>query len=116
MRKHRKIVAQLILGISLIINLIFVLHWSLILFNAPEYRLGVLPSELKIWKRESGTKSILTLPQGLIVKNESPGGLASAGLFEPYVFSILISSSDSKIVDYSKKIERGAVYTTESQD
>ncbi|MFM7858638.1 MAG: hypothetical protein ACKPCM_11770 [Pseudanabaena sp.] len=112
---NKKII-KFLLVISLIINLLFLLNWLIYSSNLPEHKLGVLTRNVKIWRLASGSKLVITLPQGLIVKNESPRGVAEAGLFEPYVFSIFVSSTDENIVDYSNKIERGAMYTTVPQD
>jgi hypothetical protein len=111
-----KKILKFLLVISLIINLLFLANWFIYSSSFPEHKLGVLTKNVKVWSSVSASKLPLTLPQGLIVKNESPRDFARAGLFEPYVFSIFVSSTDENLVDYSNKIERGSVYSTVSPD
>lgn len=89
MRNWKKI----LFSASIILNI-----WSLLIWtNLPPSRCGVLIRDITVPLTKDVT---IILPKGLVVSDESPQGLAAIGQFDPYRFSIIITS-DFDMVDYN---------------
>ena len=88
-----------ILIISLSLNVIFIVGFSLNWFNSPTYKLGRLVHNLKVGY--SGGDSVFILPKGLIVRDISQQGLSAIGQFENSRFEIVITSENDKLVNYN---------------
>jgi hypothetical protein len=78
---------------SIILNLWFLFGW----INEPPYRFGVLSRDIIVPLTKEVT---ITLPKGLVVRDDSPNGLAAIGTFDKNRFSITVTS-DFKMVDYN---------------
>ncbi|MDX1829272.1 MAG: hypothetical protein R3342_06970 [Lutibacter sp.] len=85
--------------ISIIFNIIFLLGYGLNWINSPTYKLGRLEKEVKIGIFGSDS-AIFTIPKGLTVRNISERGISAIGQFENERFEIVITSDDSKLVNY----------------
>jgi len=103
-------------GILLFLLIVSVLLNSYLLLekvNKPTYRLGTLSQDVEV-QRFGENNMIFKLPKDLVVQDNSPRGLARIGEFEPYRFSIIISSSKTDIVNYldgERKHRFGALYS-----
>jgi hypothetical protein len=99
------VVANVILGGSALINK----------FNFPLDRSGVLTKNIKIGNF-GDKQTIFTLPKGLTVQDATPRGFAAIDLFEPYRFTITVTTEDMKLVDYDykrMKHEFGSLYSAD---
>jgi hypothetical protein len=77
--------------------------------ETPSARIGVLTRTIKVG-REDGRKTVFVLPEGLMVREASASGM---DWFEPHRFRIVVTTDDSKLVDYSagaKNKQKGAEY------
>jgi hypothetical protein len=91
---------QILLFGSLLLN-VALLGWiGLDRFNAPSGRLGRLEKDITAVSIADRGRLPFRLPKGLTVRDESPRGLAAAGMFEPYRFAIVITTEDEKVVNY----------------
>lgn len=77
---------------SIALNLWFLLVWS----SQPPFRCGVLIRDITVPLTKEVT---ITLPKGLVVRDDSPNGLAAIGTFDKNRFSITVTS-DFKMVEY----------------
>lgn len=88
---------------------IFVIAWSgsiilnmwqaVCLSSYPLERCGVLTRDVTVFLKNG---SSIVLPQGLVVRDDSPQGLAAVGQFEKHRFSIT-ATSDWELVNYDVK-------------
>jgi len=90
-----------VLGVSILLNVILVFAVLYLLLQGcaevPNGRVGVLTRDIQVG-RFDGTKTIFTLPRGLVVRDASASG---ADRFEPYRFRLVVTSDDNTLVDYS---------------
>lgn len=84
---------------SLLLNVALACVVGVEKLSAPEDRVGVLTKNLEIGSF-SGTATMFRLPKGLTVRDASPRFLAAIGQFEPYRFSIVITSEDESLINY----------------
>lgn len=105
MKINKKYILRALFILSVLLNIL--LGWSLLIkqFNAPEIKTGILTKDIKIG-RFGGKDTIFTLPKGLTVENATPRGFDAIDRFEPYRFSIVVSSDKDNLVDYSDKMKR----------
>ena len=94
-RKIWKSVLTLLILFSVVFNILTIFDWII----QPEYKLGILTQDIDL--TVNGIKTLFKLPKGLTVENASPRGIATAGLFFPHRFRIIVAASDEKFVDYS---------------
>ncbi len=87
--------------LSVVLNVCFIfIILYLLLQGTPEIRYGrygMLKNSVEIG-RFGGSAKILTLPKGLVVREDSATG---ADWFEPNRFRIVITSDRDNLVDYS---------------
>ena len=88
-----------IFGISIFINIIFILLFAWNWLNSPSNELGRLEKDIEIGYFQSDN-SVFRIPKGLTVKNVSQRGLGAIGQFENERFSIVITSNDASLVNY----------------
>jgi hypothetical protein len=88
------------LGASLLLNLSLALVLFLNWFNSPSGELGVLQHEVVARAHGEKLPLELRLPRGLTVRNEDPRGLAAIGMFEPYRFSVVLTTESPELVRY----------------
>ena len=88
-----------IFGISIFLNVIFILLFAWNRLNSPSNQLGRLEKDIEIGYFQSDN-SIFKIPKGLTVKNVSERGLGAIGQFENERFSIVITSDDPSLVNY----------------
>jgi hypothetical protein len=100
----------LFVSFSILFNFIAVVN----LMDLPDYKTGVLLDDLEIADYRNDGKVLFKLPKGINVMNVSPRGFASWGLFDAERFSIVIVTSNAKVVDYNTdetiKFPNGALY------
>ena len=89
-----------IFGISIFLNVIFILFFAWNWLNSPTNELGRLEKEIEIGYFLSDS-SVFKIPKGLTVKNMSERGLGAIGQFENERFSIVITSNDASLVNYN---------------
>lgn len=101
--------------ISVVFNIAFVFLIPVIWFysvaqgcvRVDNDRRGLLQRDIEV--RDFYTRGLLfKLPQGLVVADASPTGM---GWFEPHRFSIILTSDDPKLVDYSSAPKGGNTYS-----
>ena len=73
--------------------------------NSLPDRTGILAKDLKVGIFDK-KETIFTLPKGLTVKDASPRGLDAIDRFEPYRFTIEVSTDDNNLIDYSNPLKR----------
>lgn len=73
--------------------------------NKPEEKTGILTKNIKVGIFDK-KEIYFTLPKGLTVQDASPRGFDAIDRFEPYRFSIMVSSEENNLVDYSSKVKR----------
>ena len=86
-------------GISIFLNVIFILLFTWSWLNSPTNELGRLEKDIEIGYFQSDS-SVFKIPKGLTVKNVSERGLGAIGQFENERFSIVITSDDASLVNY----------------
>jgi hypothetical protein len=86
-------------GLSLFLNIVFIIGYLLNFINSPTHELGKLKQDVKIGFFSSDSV-IFTLPKGLTVRNASENGIAAIGQFENNRFEIVFTSED-ELVDYN---------------
>ena len=86
-------------GISIFLNVIFILLFAWNWLNSPSNELGRLEKDIEIGYFQSDN-SVFKIPKGLTVKNVSERGLGAIGQFENERFSIVITSDDASLVNY----------------
>jgi hypothetical protein len=86
-------------GISIFVNIIFILLFAWNWLNSPTNELGRLEKDIEIGYFQSDN-SVFRIPKGLTVKNVSQQGLGAIGQFENERFSIVITSNDASLVNY----------------
>ena len=86
-------------GISIFLNVIFILLFAWNWLNSPTNELGRLEKDIEIGYFQSDS-SVFKIPKGLTVKNVSERGLGAIGQFENERFSIVITSDDASLVNY----------------
>jgi hypothetical protein len=91
---------QILLFGSLLLNVVLLGLIGLHRFNSPSGQLGRLERDITARSIADRERSTFRLPKGLTVRDESPRGLAAAGMFEPYRFAVVITTDDSKAVRY----------------
>jgi hypothetical protein len=118
-QENRNRIKAIAFKVSIVLNIIFGFLFFINWFNSPPNRVGVLTRDLKIGMF-GGKKAFFVLPKGLTVRDASPQGIASAGLFEPYRFSIVITSNDNTLVNYQVKKKDlfvfNEIYSSELED
>ena len=95
--KRTNLIFIVIWMVSILANLLFLIDY----YNRPTYRLGKLKKDINIDSFGSTKTNPFLLPKGMVIMDDSPRGIASAGLFRPdrITFSIMI---DRDLVDYSQ--------------
>lgn len=88
-----------IFGISILLNVFFILAFIWNWLSSPSYKLGRLEKDIEIGYFQSDS-SVFKIPKGLTVKNVSERGLGAIGQFENERFSIVITSNDASLVNY----------------
>ena len=88
-----------IFGISIFMNVIFIILFTWNWINSPSNELGRLEKDIEIGYFQSDN-SVFRIPKGLTVKNVSERGLGAIGQFENERFSIVITSNDASLVNY----------------
>jgi len=88
-----------VFGISIFVNIIFILLFAWNWLNSPTNELGRLEKDIEIGYFQSDN-SVFRIPKGLTVKNVSQQGLGAIGQFENERFSIVITSNDASLVNY----------------
>lgn len=88
-----------VFGISIFMNVIFLLLFAWNWLNSPSNELGRLEKDIEIGYFQSDN-AVFRIPKGLTVKNVSERGLGAIGQFENERFSIVITSDDSSLVNY----------------
>jgi len=86
---------------SLLLNGLVMLDW---LLASGHRKIGTLTKDVPVGffgERRDGAPSQFVLPKGLMVRDASPYGLSAFGQFEPYRFSVVITSESSDLVDYA---------------
>lgn len=96
---------RILFGISLLANLVLGASLFLVSTSKPPYKIGVLAHDVKVLTFQEPPLSFV-LPQGLTVADTSPRGIAAAGQFEPYRFSIVVSSDRNDLVNYESTVGR----------
>ena len=91
---------RVLIGISVLFNIVMGFDYLMILLNSPQDRRGVLTKDVYVGEFMDSTV-LFKLPKGLTVRDQSPQFLAAAGQFEPYRFSIVMTTDKRNIVDYS---------------
>lgn len=91
---------KILLSISVVVNVVLGFDYLLHQLIAPPNRRGVLTTDVFVGEFMDSTV-LFTLPKGLTVRDESPQFLAAAGHFEPYRFSIVLTTDNAGIVNYS---------------
>ena len=86
-------------GISIFMNVIFILLFTWNWLNSHSNELGRLEKDIEIGYFQSDN-SVFRIPKGLTVKNVSERGLGAIGQFENERFSIVITSDDPSLVNY----------------
>ena len=111
----KKLIYKLLFILSIAANILLCGSALLNKFNSSPNRSGILTKDVKI-----GTfgekKTIFTLPKGLTVQDATPRGFAAIDLFEPYRFTITVTTEDIKLVDYDNKRtkhEFGSLYSAD---
>ena len=94
---------RLWLGISLLANLILGASLLLRSTSKPTYDIGVLAHDVEVHTFQE-PPLVFVLPQGLTVANLAPRGIAAADQFEPYRFSIVVSSDRNDLVNYESVV------------
>lgn len=89
----RKITLIFVFGVSIILNIIYLLDW----INSPYDRYGILTQDVKVYFDKD---TYITLPKGLVVRDESLQGIAAIDQFSNHRFSITVTG-DFPIVDYN---------------
>ena len=87
-------------GISILLNVLFILALVWNWLNSPTNELGRLEKDIEIGYFQSDN-SVFRIPKGLTVRNVSERGLSSIGQFENERFSIVITSDDASLVNYN---------------
>lgn len=72
--------------------------------NDPIDRLGRLTRPVEVGAF-GGSDVLFRLPADLTVRDASPTGLAAIGQFEPYRFSIIVTTDDPELVSYAVRDE-----------
>ncbi|MFV5696903.1 hypothetical protein ACM55H_00915 [Flavobacterium sp. ZT3R17] len=85
--------------LSLTLNVIFLLCWSLNYLNSPTYKLGVLTQDVKAGFF-IGDSVFINIPKGTTVRDISQQGLSAIGQFENNRFEIVVTS-ERDIVNYN---------------
>ena len=85
--------------LSLALNVIFLLGWSLNYLNSPTYKLGVLNQDVKAGFF-TGDSVFINIPKGTTVRDISQQGLSAIGQFENNRFEIVVTS-ERNIVNYN---------------
>ena len=93
---------NLVLAASVLLNLLLLGYLALDRFNSPSRKLGILTRDIAAASIVDTGHIPFSLPKGLTVRDESPRGLAAAGMFEPYRFSIVITTDDPEAVSYAE--------------
>jgi len=88
-----------IFGISILLNILFLIGWFLSWFNSPTNEIGRLEKNIEIGYF-TGDSTIFTLPKGLTVRNSSQRGISAIGQFENERFQIVITSDDPNLIKY----------------
>ncbi len=86
-------------GISIFMNVIFILLFAWNSLNSPSNELGRLEKDIEIRYFQS-ENAVFRIPKGITVKNVSERGLDAIGQFENERFSIVITSDDASLVNY----------------
>lgn len=94
-------------GISIFVNIVFVLLFLFNRMNSPSGELGVLKTDVKVGIFK-GDSSLIYLPKGITVRDKSERGLGAIGQFENNRFEIVIIS-DEDLVDYD--VPSDSLYT-----
>ena len=106
---------QILLTGSVLLNIVLIGWIGLDRFNSPSGRLGRLERDITAASIMDKEKRTFRLPKGLTVRDESPRGLAAAGMFEPYRFAVVITTEDESAVRYglpeSELHQFGELYT-----
>ncbi len=89
----------LLFFLSLLCNI----YMLVILANMPSYKIGVLLRDVNVTDFSNGNK-VFKLPKGINVRDDSPRGIASAGLFGRNRFTFSIIESGHDFIDYSSNI------------
>jgi hypothetical protein len=91
---------SVVLVASLVLNLVLALVLVVAWFNSPSGKLGVLQRDVVARAKFSSPPLEVRLPRGLTVRNEDPRGLAAIGMFEPYRFSLVLTTEHPDLVRY----------------
>lgn len=89
-----------IFGISILLNVFFILAFVWNWLNSPTNELGRLEKDIEIGYFQSDS-SVFKIPKGLTVRNVSQRGLGAIGQFENERFSFVITSDDASLVNYN---------------
>jgi hypothetical protein len=77
--------------------------WLLVdLTSQPRNRVGILNSNVRVAGGLQSAPVLFVLPKGLTVRDASPRGLAAIDMFEPHRFTIVVTSDDDGLVNYSR--------------
>ena len=98
--KNKSRLLNIALVLSLLLNIYLGFDYLLWKLNAPQDRRGILTKDVVVGNF-MGKNILFKIPKGITVRDESPQFLAAAGQFEPYRFSIVLTTQDEKVVNYS---------------
>ena len=117
MNNSRVLVLSLLLATSVVGNLVLAGYIFIDQSSNPPDRVGVLKRDLRVGTFGSST-AVFTLPKGLTVRDASPQGLAAIDLFEPFHFTIVVTSDYDDFVDYNAKPNNdfGEVYSLDGDE
>lgn len=92
-------VKNIILSISILLNLFMAGILGIRMMNEPTHRKGILTENVKVGLF-TDPEVLFELPKGITVEDVSPRGLAAIGMFELERFSIVITSDLTDLVNY----------------
>ncbi len=111
----KKLIYKLLFIFSIVANILLGRSAQLNKFNSSPNRSGILTKDIKIGT-SGEKKTFFTLLKGLTIQDATPRGFAAIDLFEPYRFTITVTTEDIKLVDYDNKRmkhEFGSLYSAD---
>jgi hypothetical protein len=96
--KIKKVLCRLAIFISILFNLYTLFELS----SFPDYKVGTLKNDIEVARFGDASQLLFKLPKGLGVRDASPRGLATIGLFHNNYITFRIEvDDDGSMVDYS---------------
>jgi hypothetical protein len=93
---------------SLVANVLLAGYLVLDRLNSPTRELGVLTRDVTA-RFPDGSGRTFHLPKGMTVRDETPRGIAAAGMFAPYRFAIVVMAEQPEPANFAPGVAVGSL-------